>query len=123
EIDEYGNVKSYSSKTHRKTCLDCLGQVGLTINKKRVLVKNLVAQTFIRDFDLKREYVIYLDGNTNNHHYKNLDIVPIDRFKLTPEAAEEIRKQYKSGDKLRTIASKYNVSLSMISQIVNGKRY
>ncbi|XGI80665.1 hypothetical protein ACED16_02535 [Enterobacter hormaechei] len=122
-IDENGNIKRHKSDKIRKTCFDTRGREGLTINQKRVLVKNLVAKTFIRDYNSKTERVVYIDGNTNNHHYLNLSIEKNDRFKLSQEVAEEIRNQYKAGSKLIDLANKYNVSECMVSYVVNGKRY
>ncbi|EMZ2428553.1 hypothetical protein ABDC18_002862 [Escherichia coli] len=122
-IDEKGNVRNHSRKTYRKTCLDHLGQRGLTISGKRVLIKNLVAQTFLRDFDPATEHVIFIDGDSNNFHYINLDIIPIDRFKLSQKVAEQIKQEYSAGYKQKDLASKYKVCHTMISKIVNGKRY
>lgn len=122
-IDEYGNVYSHRTDKIRNTCKDRLGQIGLTIGKKRVLVKHLVYTTFVSDYDSERERVVFIDGNMNNHHYLNLKLEPIKRFKLSPDAAEAIRQERNAGSKILTLAQKYNVSKTMISKIVNGERY
>ncbi|MCS5737045.1 hypothetical protein [Herbiconiux daphne] len=123
-ITEDGKVRSYKRKgCFRKTCIDSLGQEGITINSKRVLIKHLVYTTFVGSYDAKRECIYHIDGNMNNHHFSNLAVKPIDRFKLSQKVAEEIRKERKAGAKLASLAVKYQVSKAMISKIVNGLCY
>lgn len=123
EISDSGEVKSYARRKNRKPSLNASGFHYITINSKKELIKNLVAKTWIRDFNLKYEHVVFIDGDTTNHHYSNLRIEPINRFKLSQEAAKEIRELYHKGMRMQGLADKYEVSKSMISDIINSKKY
>lgn len=123
-ISEDGVVKSHKSVKHRNTYQDKTNHVCIRINKKTYRIKNLVASTFIRDWDSKHEEVVYIDGDKLNNHYTNLDIVPItNRLKLTQEAADLIREQYKAGHRKSALARQYKISLTTLDKVLNGKSW
>ena len=121
EINELGEIKAFHAKKLRKTFKDVTNQICVTIKGKRCRVKDLVAVTFIREYESEFEKVIYLNGDKNNVHYSNLDIVP--RYKLNKEQVAAIKEQYAKGHKISSIAKQFGVSKTSVSRILKGETW
>lgn len=107
------------------------------------LVHRLIAKTFLGLDDYSEFEVNHIDGNRNNNHVCNLELVThqenIDHSvrtglkrdygekhvhaKLTNQQAAEIRKMWCNGMKQKDIALLYGVHKQTICSIVNHKTY
>ena len=123
-ITEWGEVIPHESKIIRKTYKDKSNQVCINIEKKTYRIKNLVAATFLHGWNSDSEEVKHIDGNKENNHYTNLEIVPIiDRYKITQEVADQIRQLNKAGHRKSALAKRFKVSNTTICKIINNQMW
>ncbi|MEO1628425.1 MAG: NUMOD4 domain-containing protein, partial [Bacteroidota bacterium] len=81
EISDYGRVKSINKESGEERLLKGSkvqrGQILLNIrlqgnHKQGIYVHKFVAEQFVQKTDDSQEFIIHLDQNKENNHYKNL---------------------------------------------------
>lgn len=73
-IDEYGNVMH--KKTKKKLKVLGANTPIIYIRSKCYRVEELVAKTFLGDYDTEKMMVVHIDGNIKNNHHTNLKVEP-----------------------------------------------
>lgn len=152
KVSNTGKLRNTMTNKEYKTYINHRGysqvcvSLGSRNDKKVFKIHRCVAETFIPNTDNKPQ-INHIDGNKLNNYVSNLEWVTSQEnmrhafdtglayskkgednscAKLTSEQVRYIRESYIPGDKefgCRSLANKFNVSHSRISDIVNNKTY
>jgi hypothetical protein len=147
EVSNYGHVRSlHSNKLLRQTPTHS-GYLTVCLHfanrqHKTVRVHKLVAEAFC-DKEPYHDQVNHLDGNKRNNHYQNLEWSNSssnnqhaydnnlrsmkgsrhNQATLTEQDVNDIRRALQNGVQGKTLAHKYDVCVSTISQIKNNRTW
>lgn len=115
-IDEYGNIKAHCKDKIRKIHLANGNTPVIKIFGKNLLIKNLVAMSFMTSFDSEKENIIVMDSDPSNTHISNLKVASkkILDMKCYPSIVEMRSK----GMLFKEIAAVYKVSSTTIKNII-----
>lgn len=155
-ISNFGRVKSRDRTTQQerlvKGSINPNGSHRITIRldsnraRKYVLVHRFVADHFVPQPSEKHTYVVHLDFNKSNNHYKNLQWMtqaqlnehaknsPLyqqaqdkrrQHYKLTENKVRVIKKMLQSEKRtrLRVIAKRFGISHTQLNRIRNGENW
>ncbi len=142
-ITNHGRVISYTTSPVEGTFLK-QGKIriyrGVSLGRQTYLVQRLVASQFVKKNKKDQRFVIHLDYNNDNNHYKNLKWVDREEMnihvrnnpsakrratlKLTVSQVKKIKEiLLKKKSSLKTIAEKYGVSDMQIHRIKTGENW
>ena len=154
QISNYGRIKVIHRKTKAEKLLkgsrSKRGHKRLNIKLDTgkgtgVYVHRIVAEAFVEQPDPELRFVIHLDHDKENNHYKNLKWVTQDELNehakkspLYEQAREKQREHYRLNEakvkmikrmlkrdktKLKIIARKFNISHTQLNRIRSGENW
>ena len=148
-VNDRGDIRQKRTRRKLNYNINYKGYYTCDINRRKQLVHRLVAQTFIENSDPNKNVINHKDGNKKNNNIDNLEWVTIaennkharlnglvkplkyygidysgennNSAKLTKENVLEIRERLHLSNS--TLAKEFNVSISTISGIRNGRTW
>ena len=140
-VSNRGEILNFNTGNQKKKSIDTYGYEVTTFFKngkrRQFKVHRLVAELFVKDFDLKLD-VNHIDGNKLNNHYSNLEWVTsfentrhaiengLHINKLTKEDVLDIRRKVVKHCRVNGViplSRKYGVNEATIRRVVNNKTW
>ncbi len=141
-ITNHGRVISYTTTPQEGRFLR-LGKIGkyrgASMGRKTFLVQRLVAKYFVKKTSASQRFVIHINFNNHNNHYKNLKWVNREDMekhvrenphalkrgnqKLTADKVRLIKQELQKGKTLKMIAQKFHVTDMTIHRIKTGENW
>ena len=75
EVSNYGNVRSFNTKTVYYPTVDVSGKVKIILNNHSYIVQYLIAETFLKKPNTEC-WVRFINGNRFDFRPENLEYVP-----------------------------------------------
>lgn len=93
----------------------------VNVKSSSYTVAKLICEAWNGPRESGNQRVVHIDGDLDNNHYTNLKWGVSATQKLTEKQHNEIVDKYQSGKKKSELSREYNVSITHISRILNGK--